>query len=367
MSVPVIMIVAMIILIVAVVALIFYNMSINKKIKKFKSINQRITNLQVVQEFINTIGEDETVDQKIKKINNLLIEKYDIKYSTIVIFNGAEYEIKASNVDKKHWETLSKLNEVELFQDSISGATPKYVTVNNDSEKLPYQQTELGRAKSALFFPLYITNVYIGYWIIESGVMHDFDNVDTTILEVIKDNVISVLKSIEYQKIVEGIVREDKMTNLNSEAYMYGEGRRKLEKFPTSSLVMLKITNLEQSNKIFSRELGNLMVKEVARIIKENITPNYIFVRHMGPKFVLGFPGVDISGVPNFLKNIKTKIENLELVDPNGPTDGGKKARIRLNFVMSTYYKGTGIEEILKKEEEYLDNAKIDESNITSI
>ena len=32
-----------------------------------------------------------------------------------------------------------------------------------------------------MFFPLYIANVYIGYWIIEGGLPHEFDNLDTTI------------------------------------------------------------------------------------------------------------------------------------------------------------------------------------------
>ena len=39
----------------------------------------------------------------------------------------------------------------------------------------------------------------------------------------------------------------------------------------------------------------------------------------------------------------------------------------RLNFAISTYYKGTGLEEILKKLEEYLDNADKAESDITNI
>ena len=43
------------------------------------------------------------------------------------------------------------------------------------------------------------------------------------------------------------------------------------------------------------------------------------------------------------------------------------KAFPRLNFTISTYYKGTGLEEILKKQEEYLDNADINESDITNI
>ena len=39
----------------------------------------------------------------------------------------------------------------------------------------------------------------------------------------------------------------------------------------------------------------------------------------------------------------------------------------KLNFVLSSYYKGTGLEEVLKKLEEYLDNAPEEESDITNI
>ena len=174
--------VTIIVLVFAVVALIIYNMSIHKKIQTFNNINQKITSLNVLQDFMNTIGECSSVDEKIKKINDVLIEKYEIKYSTIVVFDGAEYTVKASNVDPKHWDALKRLQEVPIFQDSITTATPKYITVNNENERLEYQKMEFGRAKSAIFFPLNIDNVYIGYWIIESGTPHDFDNVDTTLL-----------------------------------------------------------------------------------------------------------------------------------------------------------------------------------------
>ena len=39
----------------------------------------------------------------------------------------------------------------------------------------------------------------------------------------------------------------------------------------------------------------------------------------------------------------------------------------RLNFAISSYYKGTGLEEVLKKLEEYLDHADGKESDITNI
>lgn len=363
-----------IVLVFAAAMLVIYNMSLHRKIEKYNNVSRKIANLNVLQDFMSTLGDDLTVDQKIKRINDILIERYEIKYSTIVVFDGSDYVVKASNVAEKHWEALRNLHEAEVFQDSIATATPKYITVNNESERLEYQKTEFGRAKSAIFFPLTIDNVYIGYWIIESGTPHDFDNVDTTILEIVKDNIISVLRSVVHQKTLESIVRTDLFSGLQSAEYLYGEGKKKIEQFTTSTICMFKIVNLERINKEFSREMGNRTVTEVSKHIKNNISADYIFVRYMGPKFVIVFPGVDANGVAKFLNDIKEMIEKLDITleeDVVVKTKTKKKtqkvAKAKLNFVVSSYYKGTGLEEVLKSLEGYLDNADPDESDINSI
>lgn len=379
------MIIAVVVILVLIVlGLVIYNVNIHKKIQKFKNMNQKITNLYVVQDFMNAIGETSSVEEKIKKINDILIERYEIKYSTIVVFDGAEYQVKASNVDQKHWNALKKLQNVDMFKDSIQSATPKYVTVNNENERLPYQEMEFGRAKSAIFFPLYIDNVYIGYWIIESGTPHDFDNVDTTVLEVIKENIVSVLKTVVHQKTLESIVRKDLFTGLYSEEYLYGEGKKIIDQYTISTICMFKITNIQEINKKYCRELGNKVITKISEYIAENISEDYVFVRYMGPKFVIAFSGVETSGVADFLNEIKEKIETtaieltqeerqaleLEVALPGKAMKGNecKEAAVpRLNFAISSYYKGTGLEEVLKKLEEYLDKAPSSESDITNI
>ena len=373
-------IVVVVVLVLIVLGLIIYNVTIHKKIQKFKNMNQRITNLYVVQDFMNAIGETSSVDQKIKKINDILIERYEIKYSTIVVFNGAEYEVKASNVDKKHWSALKTLQNVDMFKDSIQTATPKYVTVNNETERLPYQEMEFGRAKSAIFFPLYIDNVYIGYWIIESGTPHDFDNVDTTVLEVIKENIVSVLKTVVHQKTLESIVRKDLFTGLYSEEYLYGEGKKIIDQYTTSTICMFKIINIQEINKKYCRELGNKVITEISRYVKESLAKEYVFVRYMGPKFVIAFSGVEANSVADFLNEMKEKIESMtislteEEIEEYNLDRNNKKSKNneevaipKLNIVISSYYKGTGLEEVLQKLEQYLDTAPISESDITNI
>lgn len=365
------MIVAIIIiLVVIIVFLMIYNMSIHKKIDTFKNINQKITSLNVLQEFMDTVASEKSVDNKIKRINEILIEKYDIKYSTIVVYNGAEYVIKATNVDEKHWETLRNLHTEPIFADSIQTATPKYITVEKEDERLPYQKMEFGRAKSAMFFPLYIDNIYIGYWIIESGVIHDFDKIDTTILEVVRNNIVAVLKTLENQNVIENIVRDDLFTGLKSEEYLYGEGKRIIDQSDTSSICMFNITNITQINEEYGRHTGNDVITKVAEVVNENISEDYIFVRYMGPKFVIVFPGVELQGVTDFMADVKQKIENMKIKqseeDLYEDEEQGDVAP-KLNIVVTTYYKGTALDGTNRKLEEYLNSASQSENDINYI
>lgn len=365
------MIIVIVILVIVVLALLVYNVKINKQIQDLNNINQKVTSLNVLQEFMNTIGEEETVDSKITKINNILIEKYDIKYSTIVIFDGAEYVIKATNVSEKHWDTLRNLQNEDIFKDSITTATPKYVTVNNDKERLPYQKLEFGRAKSAIFFPLYIDNIYIGYWILESGLAHAFDKLDTTILEVVKDNIISVLKSVSYQSIVESLQRKDLYSELNNAEYLYGKGRKIVDRYPTSSVCMFNIINLEKINEEANRKTGNEVITQVSEHIRNSISEEYLFVRYMGPKFVIVFSGIDEDGVTSFIQELKKDVEEMqiEIVEEHENKKNTKKKYVspKLNFVVTTYYKGTALEALNKKLEEYLNEADEEESDINLI
>lgn len=362
---------AIVVLIIIIIALVIYNLSISKKINKFQNINERLSNLKVLQDFMDTIGKDTPVDNKLQVINDILIEKFNIRYSTIVVFNGAEYVIKASNVDEKHWDALKNLHTEEMFKDSISSATPKYVTINSAGEKLAYQKSEMGRAKSAMFFPLYIDNIYIGYWIIESSEPHAFDNMDTNVLGVVRENIVSVLKTVSYQNTIENIYRLDKTTGLNSAEYLYGKGKRVIDKYAQSTICMFNITNIMDINEKIGRDAGTKAIIDISNIVKSSISSQYIFVRYMGPKFAIAFSGVDLEGVEEFIKTIKEEIEKISIKKEELSSNKRTKKRIyvhpKTNFILATYYKGTGLEEVTKKLEEYLDDADVNESNINCI
>ena len=360
---------AIIVLVIIIVLLMVYNWSINKKINNFNNLNQKVTNLNILQDFMDTISKTSSVEEKIAQINNIIVERYQIKYSTIVVYDGTKYIVKASNVDSKHWEALSDLQSEETFKESIQTSIPKYVTVDNENERLPYQKMEFARAKCAMFFPLYIDNVYIGYWLLEGSAPHEFDSIDTTILEVIRNNIVAILRTVENQKIIESIVRDDKYSNLKTAEYLYTEGRKIIDQYTTSTVCMLKIINLEEINQDISRKTGDEVITQVCNTIKSNLSNEYIFVRYMGPKFAIVFSGIEKKAVADFMQQIKEQVEALEIepVDVEFEDAEDVLAKPKINAIISTYYKGTALEGVLKKEEEYLDKANQNENKISEL
>ena len=360
---------AIIVLVIIIILLMIYNWSINKKINNFNNLNQKVTNLNILQDFMDTISKTSSVEEKITQINNIIVERYQIKYSTIVVYDGTKYIVKASNVDPKHWDALSDLQSEETFKESIQTSIPKYVTVENENERLPYQKMEFARAKCAMFFPLYIDNVYIGYWLLEGSTPHEFDSIDTTILEVIRNNIVAILRTVENQRIIESIVRDDKYSSLKTAEYLYTEGKRIIDQYTTSAVCMLKIINLEKINQDISRKTGDEVITQVCNTIRANLSSEYIFVRYMGPKFAIVFSGIEKKAVADFMQQIKEQVEKLEIepVDVEFEDAEDVLAKPKINVIISTYYKGTALEGVLKKLEEYLDNAAKNESKISEL
>ena len=89
----------------------------------------------------------------------------------------------------------------------------------------------------------------------------------------------------------------------------------------------------------------------------------------MGPKFAIVFSGIEGEAVATFLERVKKQIEGMKIepVDVEFEDEEDVVAMPKLNMVLSTYYKGTALEGLNKKLEEYLNEADKEESDINLI
>ena len=89
----------------------------------------------------------------------------------------------------------------------------------------------------------------------------------------------------------------------------------------------------------------------------------------MGPKFVIVFTGIQAEDTEDFVKDLKQRIERLEFSKNEIDYENNKKDTIlvpKLNFAITTYYKGTSMDALTKKLEEYIDSTG-EESNINFV
>ena len=123
---------------------------------------------------------------------------------------------------------------------------------------------------------------------------------------------------------------------------------------------------MEKINDDISRKTGNEVITKVCDVVRENLSEEYLFVRYMGPKFAIVFSGVDEQSIESFIEDIKKQVENIEVdpVDVEFEDDEEVVAKPKINIVITTYYKGTALEESMKKLESYLDNADQNENDI---
>ncbi|MBO5349967.1 MAG: diguanylate cyclase [Clostridia bacterium] len=364
-----ILLIIVILLIGGIAILLIKTFSMNEKIKKLKITSQKVNSLTLLQNFMEIIGNNLiSSSEKINKINNILIEKYEIKYSTIVIFDGVKYKIEASNVNNKHWETFENLHSQDIFMESIKNATPKYITVDQ-GEKLPYLHMEFERAKSAIFFPMYADNICIGYWLIEGNQPHEFDNIDTTILEVINSNLISAIRTIKNQRTLENLVKIDETTGLYTYEYLYSKAIKTIDKYPTSIVSLVKIINLQQIEEKISKKTADAVIKQVTQFIKTNLSPEYFCIKYNENTLAIVFSGSDADGVGKFLEDIKNDIEKIKIKTFASLNESmnGLAVAPKLNIAMKTYYKQTALEEIVNVLNKYLKQAASNESDITCL
>ena len=95
------------ILIIALIFIIFVIIAVSiiifsaqrRQINNYKSVSKNLANMNILQNMLEIMSSKFSAEEKIKTLNDVIITNYDVKYSTMVTFDGYEYTVCASNVE----------------------------------------------------------------------------------------------------------------------------------------------------------------------------------------------------------------------------------------------------------------------------
>ena len=331
---PIIIMIIIAIEVTIIIFLLGYNVHTNRNLEQAKKSKKSFSRILALRDIMNISASSKSSKEKMEELNKVLIEKMDIDYSTIVYYNGLEYITKVTNISDIEIPNMENdilyIQNLNIFKEAIDKREFKYITVDKQEEELPYLENRKNIIKSVIFYPMTSKGKYIGYWLIESKKVKAFENVDIQILENLKQAIRNTIEVLSYEEAIETMVRDDKFSELKTMEYLQTEGKMLLEQYNKPQIVMFRIDNLEQVNEEFSRNAGNVLITEVTKKIHSITRGDNIFVRYMGPKFIIILDDkknveenkenntddiiIQKNDYMEVLKNIKENVENIKLV-----------------------------------------------------
>ncbi len=117
---------------------------------------------------------------------------------------------------------------------------------------------------------------------------------------------------------LEKLSRTDRLTELNNRGYweecLLQEFRRFHRYHSTCSLVMFDIDHFKQVNDTYGHQAGDEVIREVARLLRENLRETDIGGRYGGEEFGVILSNTDAESAMAFCERLRKQIEAQEVV-----------------------------------------------------
>ena len=309
--------VLIIFLAVVVVVLAAFSLFLLKRNKYYRVAIGNMSGMVIMQRMFELMAVTIPASKKIEELNNIIIEVFNSKNSTISIFDGMNYEIKATNIEDIYVDSIKAIAEEQDFKNNSVQNVSKYL-VAAGGRILGYKSAMERKIRSAMFSPIYYNGMYLGFWLLEDDTENAYDYISKEELAKLKDHIGVFIENVLSQESIESAYNTDKQTGFYNNLYLYSTVRSQTAKADNSALTLMLLNNLPEINEKYGREVGNKLLEKATSLMKEVFNAENIFVRYSGSKFCIVTPGSSTDTmhpvVERFLTNLKM-IE--EVVDDN--------------------------------------------------
>ncbi len=301
--------------------------------KNYSIMAKNYSTVTILQEIMVILGAKIQAGQKLERINEILINRFDIAYSSIVEKTDNGNIIKASNVSSDLYNYIAELDSLPEFAESMKQDVPKYIT---RTRNLDYQTAAERDVRSVLMFPLYREDEYRGFWILEDIRSSAFDSIKVQ-LSIIKDNITLVLQNNDYavslenktsaletaNKKLEEMANRDGLTGAFNKYFMHKtldnvfNGNRR-----QNSLAIMDIDYFKNYNDKNGHMEGDNLLRSLAQLITDSLRDKDMLFRFGGEEFVILFSDTSKEDAIMVAERIRQKVADFvfpfEERQPNG-------------------------------------------------
>ncbi len=343
----------------------FLRKSERRLLKLFDTLNMRTQELERSQAQLEVIYENTrnlasilAPDQVIQEVMRIMGRMLQFtNYAVIFRDKWGNFLYRARSVNGKESFQLKAIDSsnTELIRRVANSNEPicvKDLTSRTDYQKLNQE------SQSALIAPMRSHNATLGLILVESSKLDNFVEKDLKIFTMLARSAALAIENSELHKRTEQLTIIDDLTG----AFNYRYFVRKLEEEKKRavrydlplSLIMVDIDWFKKVNDSYGHEVGNIVIKDLARVINRCIRDVDIFVRYGGEEFVVILPQTPLIEASNIGERIRAQVEEM-VVD----TGQAGTLRITVSVGVTSYPEnGKTHEEIVSVVDQALYRAK---------
>jgi len=118
----------------------------------------------------------------------------------------------------------------------------------------------------------------------------------------------NAIESLEYIEKITDMANTDSLSGVSNREYFFREVKDSVAKNTTFSLALLDIDNFKNINDTHGNEIGDLVIKELANILKKNTKISDVISRFSGGEFCILLKNVDKNEAVEFFVRLRLKI-----------------------------------------------------------
>jgi len=290
-----------------------------KSFMRIKSLKREYYKVKLLYDISKTIENLDKIDMEtsLYKIMTSIKKYISYNYFSLYILD-ANGILKRVNLDSPYEIDLLQNFRFHLgigFSAWVAKAE-KPILINNlrSQERFKIKEVNIvNNVNSIVFIPLIFRKKLIGVLNIARKPPYKFYKKELKILNIIGNQVASVLENIGLLSRLENMAYTDALTGLFNYRYFTMEFEKELkrgERYNYSvSFIILDIDDFKKVNDDFGHEIGNEVLKKLSNILLKELRTVDIVARYGGEEFVILLPNTTKEGAKVLAERLRSQVE----------------------------------------------------------
>ena len=286
-----------------------------KKAKIFQKMERNVAGLSILQRTSSTINST----LKLEEVFNLTV---DVIMGTMGVSMAGLFLL---NEDKNNLNLVAStgLPQSEAQEKLINKAKELcWVVIEKEEaiieDEIPNEHNELNlfNMKSGMLIPLKIRDKVIGA--LAAGQVdfkRKFKEADTRFVTTLSNQIAIAIENARMYNQMEELATKDGLTKLYNHSHFQKILSKEIEKARrydrNLSLLMMDIDNFKDFNDIYGHQVGDEVLKKLAKLLKKEAREADTVARYGGEEFAVILPETDINGAVKIGQRINKAIRNM--------------------------------------------------------